>query len=132
LAGYGALLRLAWAALHQPASPHDFPAQLLSSRPPGQYRFTWKSSPAPMSPKAFLASLHSFLAGASDSLLQLLGEAVPAGEDLSPFQRALHAKDLETLAEFYGLGPRRNWELSREHKLSSPLIPQEELDDLLA
>jgi excinuclease UvrABC nuclease subunit len=130
-AGYGALLRLTWAAWHQPASPHEFPARLLSSKPPCHYRFEWNLNPTPWSRDSFLGCLQGFLAGKSDSLVQLLTETVPARDDLSPFQRALQAKDLEILGQFYQHGPRRNHELSQRHNLPTPLISQEELDDLL-
>lgn len=130
-AGYGALLRLTWAAWHQPASPHDFPAQLLGIKPPCYYRFEWNPHPAPWSRDSFLGCLEGFLAGKSDSLVQLLIETVPARDGLSPFQRALQAKDLEILRQFYQHGPRRNYELSQRHNLPTPLISQEELDDLL-
>ena len=63
--------------------------------------------------------------------MQLLSEAVPARDDLSPFQRAWQERDLEILNQFYQHGPRRNHELSQRHNLSNPLILQEELDDLL-
>ena len=131
LAGYGALLRLIWAALHQPASPHDFPAQMLGSRPPQQYRFRWQTATPQFSPGAFLRSLLDFLTGSSDGLLLWLSKAASAGEQLSPFQRALYAQDLETLAGFYASGPQRNLELSRRHRLPGPLIDQAQLDDLL-
>jgi hypothetical protein len=130
-AGYGALLRLTWAAWHQPASPHDFPSQLLADRPPRLFRFNWRPHPAPWSPDSLLRSIQDFLAGVSDGLVQLLTEAVPAGDDLSPFQRALRAKDLESLSQFYDHGPKRNHELTRRHNLPAPLIPQDQLDDLL-
>jgi excinuclease UvrABC nuclease subunit len=132
MAAYGALLRSLWAAVHQPASPHDFPSQLLCGRPPRQYRFDWKSKPAQLHPETLLSSLHSFLAGVSDRLLQLLDEANTTGENLSPFQRALHSRDLEVLTKFFSSGPGRNHELSQRHKLPGSLISQEELDDLLA
>jgi predicted GIY-YIG superfamily endonuclease len=131
-AGYGALLRLSWAVLHQPASPHDFPAQLLAARAPRQYRFQWEPGPTPVSPKRFTAALEDFLSGASDHLLQLLKDAAPAGDAVCPFQRALHARDLELLQGFFSVGPKRNHDLARRHKLASPLIRQEELDDLMA
>jgi hypothetical protein len=130
-AGYGALLRLTWAAWHQPASHHDYPARLLGSRSPRQYRFNWPPPPAPWSPDTFLCSVRDFLAGVSDGLLQLLTEAVPAQADLSPFQRALQTRDLEVLSQFYVSGPKRNQELTRRHKLPNPVISQEQLDDLL-
>ena len=130
-AGYGALLRLTWAAWHQPASHHDFPAQLLASRPPRQYRFTWHPHPAPWSLDTFVRSVHDFLSGVSDDLLELLTEAVHARDGLGPFQRALHTQDLEVLSQFYLCSPRRNHELTRRHNLPNPLILQEQLDDLL-
>ena len=131
-AGYGALLRLTWAAWHQPASHHGYPAQLLAGRPPRQYRFTWHSHPAPCSPDIFGRSVQDFLAGVSDDLVQLLTKAVPARDDLSPFQRALQMRDLEVLNQFYLASPKRNHELTRQHNLSNPLILQEQLDDLLS
>ncbi len=131
MAGYGALLRLTWAAFHQPASPHDFPAQLLATRPPPQYHFNWAEAATQLGPEPLLGSLQGFLSGVSDRLLQLLSDAAPAGDAVGPFQRALHARDLEVLTGFFSLGPRRNCELVRRHRLASPFIPREELDDLL-
>jgi excinuclease UvrABC nuclease subunit len=128
--GYGALLRLTWAAWHQPSSPHDFPVQLLGSRPRLQYRFNWHPHPAPCSPDTFRDSVQDFLAGVSDGLLQLLAEDAPA-DNLSPFQRALQTRDLEVLSQFYVSGPKRNQELARRHNLPNPLISQRQLDDLL-
>ena len=132
LAAYGALLRLTWGALRQPASPHDFPAQLLGIRPPRQYRFHWADGPAQTGPESFLTYLQGFLSGVSDHLLQLLNDLAPASDAVCPFQRALHARDLEVVTGFFNLGPRRNRELNRQHNLPGPVIPQEELDDLLA
>jgi len=129
--GYGALLRLTWAAWHQPVSHHDFPAQLLANKPPRRYRFEWDPKAAFWQPDSYRRCLEGFLAGTSDDLVQLLTEAVPAGDDLSPFQRALHARDLEVLCQFYEHGPKRNRELSRCYDLPTPLILQEQLDDLL-
>ena len=132
MAGYGALIRLIWAAFHQPASPHDFPARLLATRPPPQFRFDWAEAPAQVSPESFRNALEAFLSGASDQLLRWLTDFAPAGEALCPFQRTLHAMDLEVLTAFFGVGPRRNWQLTRQHGLADHLISQEELDDLLA
>ena len=125
LAGYGALLRLLWAALHQPVSPSDFPAGLLGPKPPRCFRF-----PHPL-PAHLLQPLLRFLERTSDALLQACADALPKPEALSPFQRALYQSDLETLAGFYRFGPRRNHDLKTLHQLPAPLIPQEHLDDLL-
>jgi hypothetical protein len=64
-------------------------------------------------------------------LLQLLTEAAPARDDISPFQRALQTRDLEVLSQFYVSGPKRNHELSGRYNLPNPLISQGQLDDLL-
>jgi excinuclease UvrABC nuclease subunit len=130
-AGYGALLRLTWAAWHQPASPHEFPAQLLGSTPPRQYRFNRHPHPAFCSPDTFLRTVQDFLVGVSDSLLQLLTDAAPAQDDISLFQRTWQTRDLEVLSQFYVSGPKRNHELTRRHNLPNPLILQGQLDDLL-
>ena len=131
MTGYGALVRLTWAAFHRPASPYDFPRQLLGPRPPRQYRFDWKQDRPNLVPRLFLSSLRDFLAGSSDHLLQLLNDALPAGEGLCPFHRAQQASDLEALTAFHMAGPRRNHDLCQRHKLPGPLILQDELDDLL-
>ena len=131
MAGYSALVRLTWAALHQPTSPYDFPRRLLSHRPPRQYRLDWAQARAQLNPGPFLRSLQDFLAGASDHLLQLLNDALPRAEGLCPFHRAQQANDLEALTTFHMAGPRRNRDLCQRHKLAGPLILQDELDDLL-
>ncbi len=125
LPGYNALLRLLWAVLHQPCSPQDFPRDLLGVRPPRRFRF------GPGLPSHLLEPLLRFLEGTSDSLLQVCTEALPRTETISPFQRALHQADLETLESFFRAGPRRNHELKVRHQLAGRVISQDSLDDLL-
>ena len=130
-AGYGALLRLLWAGLHPEASFHDFPAQLLSAKPPREYRFRWQGTPTPPGADVLRCALGEFLAGTSGRLIDVLRETMPSGGEVSPFQQALFAGDLDTLGQFYCVGPRRNYDLSRRHRLPSSLIAQAELDDLM-
>ena len=125
LAGYGALLRLLWVALHQPSSPYDFPAGLVAPKPPRRFRF---ATPLPFD---VLQPLRRFLEGTSDTLLQLCSDSFPKPETLCPFQRALHQADLETLTSFYRFGPKRNHDLKARNQLPGPLILQDHLDDLL-
>jgi predicted GIY-YIG superfamily endonuclease len=131
LAGYAALLRLIWAGLHQPASPHDWPAQLLSARPPRRYRICLKSDSGQISQEELLLALQSFLAGTSAQFLELITGALPGGATLSAFQLAMQTNDLELLQGFYRFGPKRNYELMARHQLRGRLICQEQLDDLL-
>ena len=125
VAGYGALLRLLWAALHQPRSSYDFPFGLLATKPLRRFRF------APRLPSHLLQPLQRFLAGTSDTFLQTCTDLLPKPESLSAFQRALHQSDLEALTHFYRFGPKRNHDLKTHHQLPGPLILQEQLDDLL-
>jgi hypothetical protein len=125
IAGYSALLRLLWAALHQPLSPYDFPSGLLGPKALHRFRF------APSPPSHLLQSLLRFFEGTSDNLLQTCNDLLPKPENLCAFQRVLHQSDLEALTHFYRFGPKRNHDLKTRHQLPSPLISQEQLDDFL-
>lgn len=129
---YAGLLRLLWAARHQPASPHDFPAPLLHAKPPREYYLLPGQSLPDLGLDQLAAGVESFLAGESEGLINILAEALPAGPEISTFQRNLLAADLETLAGFYEHGPKRNRNLRQQHGFEDPIIPQETLDDLLA
>ncbi|HZQ45993.1 MAG TPA: hypothetical protein VFC07_03195, partial [Verrucomicrobiae bacterium] len=129
---YGALLRLLWAAFYQPASPYDFPAPLLGSKPPPQYFFERDQNNSPDGLELWLERVGKFLAGDSDELIHALAPLLPCGENVSAFQRSLHLSDLEILADFFERGPRRNHELRKQYDISAGIIRQEELDDLLA
>lgn len=130
VAAFGALLRLLWAAVHQPSSPHDFPSPLLHAKPPRRFRL---SLPDPTSCDApIFTQLPLFLKGADNSFLEVLSTSLPPESSLCPFHRALQRADLETLNEFYRCGPRRNYQLRAQGQTPCSLIPQEQLDDLLA
>jgi predicted GIY-YIG superfamily endonuclease len=131
VAAHGALLRLIWAALYRPASPHDFPGRLLGSRLPREYRIGLGSGESGVNPELLVATLRTFFRGDSASLIALLEPTVPPPESLCFFQRAFHSNDLETLKEFFRSGPKRNRSLKQHYGLGDGLIPQEELDDLL-
>lgn len=124
---YSALLRLLWSAWHQPATPFDFPTLLLGPKSPREYRF---ENP-PQDWQRWLELAENFLAGASDELVRTLEAAIPHGENLSIFQRNLHAGDLEILLHFFERGPQRNRSLREKHGIAEPIIAQEQLDDLL-
>ncbi len=130
--GYAALLRLLWAALHQPNSPYDFPRPLLSQRPPREFQFQLERAPSALSLPGLMNSLTDFFEGTSSHLIDWLGAAFPASERLSRFHETMQLADLETLTNFYSFGPQRNLELKKLHGIESRLIPQDQLDDLLA
>ena len=129
--GYGTLLRLLWTAFHQPASPHDFPAPLLGSKPPRRCLLRFDQNVLNHGPVCWIKSVRQFLSGESGQIILQLSESLPPAKTISLFQRNLQSNDLEVLAGFFERGPRRNHDLRRQHGLPGPYIPQDELDDLL-
>jgi hypothetical protein len=135
VAGFGALLRLIWAAVNHPTSPHDFPQRLLSQKPPARY--VLKLIPAGESDRhaipaeTWIDAIRNFFGGTSEELFSLLGEELPTLEALIPFQRSLQTIDLETLTGFYRFGTRRNYELRTNFGIESVLIARNQLDDLV-
>jgi hypothetical protein len=127
---HASLLRTIWAVLCQPASPHDFPSPLLAAKPPRNYFLPLDTNPAVES-DWFAGAIEHFCAGTSNELIDLLTGALPQGEHICSFQRNLQASDLEVLTEFFERGPRRNRDIRRDYELTEPIIPQDELDDLL-
>jgi hypothetical protein len=130
LEGFGALLRLIWAALHQPAAHSDFPARLLG-RVPRSYSFELFPCLAEPLQREFVSVLRQFLGGTSDRLLPLPEEWQPQWKSPS-FESALQTRNLEILRHFYQYGPRRNQSLRARFALETALITKPELDDLAA
>jgi hypothetical protein len=129
---FGALIRLIWAARHKPVSPHDFPGPLIRARPPREFQLTGDVDTHEAISDELPTNLDGFLSGEADGLIGSLTAALPTGPEVSVFQKALFAADLETLAAFYLHGPRRNRDLRLEHGLADGIIPHETLDELLA
>lgn len=127
---YASLLRSIWAALCQPGSPHDFPSALLAARPPLNYFLRLDTNPRLVLDR-LAEAIENFCAGTSSELIDLLGGAFPQDENITTFQRNLHAGDLEVLTGFFERGPRRNRDFRRDYELTEQIIPQDELDDLL-
>ncbi len=98
---YAALLRLLWAAVNQPASPHDFPAWLLGFNPPREFVVTLHHNLANSDGDNLVLCLEKFLAGKSTTFLDFLSDAPPADAAISNFQRNLLAEDLETLTNLF-------------------------------
>jgi hypothetical protein len=129
---YSALLRLVWAALHQPGSPHEFPAPLLRVRPPREFRMRPTPNIASPGLDQLMRGVESLLGGQSAELIDHLAIVLPTGSEITAFQRNLMTADLEILRDFYERGAKRNRDLRAQHHLAEPIIPQEKLDDLLA
>jgi hypothetical protein len=124
------MLRLLWAAVNQPSSLHLIPSQLLQPKPPRRYTVTLTGNSPHPNVSELPGLCRSFLSGDSDDLIHALQNAIPHADTISKAQAALHASDLETLRMFFVAGPKRNRTLLAHRGVSSPLILQDELDDL--
>src|SRR5262245_32844169 len=129
MVGFTALLRILWVCLNQVTDHWRIPSQLLTAKPPKSFLFDCIESPDFLSP-GVVFRLREFLAGQSEYLIGFLTQQLPASDNLSPFQRALHASDLETLTNFYQRGPKKLAELTARYNCPSPIVPQDCLDDL--
>jgi len=100
VASHAALSRLIWTVARETTNLSDFPSGLLCEKPPRilTIDLVRNGLQANLVPR-----VTDFLAGTSDSLLSFLHESLPGEERLCAFQRALHAYDLEVLAQFYRL-----------------------------
>lgn len=120
--GYGALLRLIWAAQN-----HDkrfsMPARLARRSPPYNYETSF--------PIVWLRSLAAFLEGRSHKFLEKLTFALLENRDVPEFMRHALQRDIATAREFFRAGPRRNRRLKFHHDLEGNRISQYEIDDLL-
>ncbi len=123
---HGALLRLLWAIARQPASPYEIPSVLLHGRPPN--RFALELSPG--TAEGVSDALAAFLGGESERFLDLVAASLPSSHGVCPFLAKLWERDLESLREFYRLGPQRNRELRRRFGVGEGVIEQAELDNL--
>jgi excinuclease UvrABC nuclease subunit len=99
LASFGALCRTLWVAVKGSTTLEDFPARMLTQPPAKEVSLQFPD--ARFHTEGGIAALNEFLSGKSDQLLASLTAALPSADLLSPFQRALHAQDIETLQEFY-------------------------------
>lgn len=117
-AGYGALLRLFFAATQ--AGSFHFPARLSDPYPP--YLYSARLLPEWTKP------LDRFLAGTSPSLLNLLATRLLEMPNVPRFLYGRVEKDLRSAKTFYETGPRATRVIARELGLSGSYVPQEELD----
>ena len=127
----GSLLRLLWAALHRPASPHEFPALLLRERAPREFVLRARCG-ADADWKTFAEAIEPFLGGENDAVVEHLRSHLTGSAAGTAFQDAMFANDLEILTSFFEFGARRNRNLRTRHGIEGAVIPQATLDDLLA
>jgi hypothetical protein len=130
--GYAALLRLlarvcAASACHN----GEFPAGLLSARPPQRVHFPSGRGPRGVESGTVFELLQEYLEGKSREWVEKVRGWLPPEAGLQPFWGNLQVFDLETAQEFYERGPRRNYLLREQHAIQGRIIPPAALDDLL-
>lgn len=130
--GYGALLRMIWLSCTQtPTVRFEFPGVLVRRVVPYRYSI-WINDPSRMEMKRkWESAIQQFLKGTSQKLLTMVSECLLEKTEIPPFYYHLIQEDLETLGEFFKLGPNRNRKLKKFHGIQDPCLAQEKIDDLL-
>ncbi len=121
--GLGALLKLLFVQKERITSAHYLPSQLLNRITPQRFYISLD--------KADTLLVHQFLKGSSDMLAAQFEEILEELKFKDRFTENYFAHELEMLRMFYSLGPQRNFRMKNELGLSSALINQDEVDDLL-
>lgn len=121
-AGYNALLRLSWAALHSGNDYGHLPRRLVIERLPRAWSFA--------AGLPWYEALQQFLSGSDAEPLQhLVGRAAP---EAALFHQQFRDADMQALDYFFVRGPKRNREWLRRTGREHSFVAQEEVDDLLA
>ncbi|MCB0365615.1 MAG: nucleotide excision repair endonuclease [Bdellovibrionaceae bacterium] len=96
-------------------------------------KLEWKGSPLPEGIRGFWAFLlENYLSGRDDSLISTFSDHLKRTENL--FSEAFYLRwleeDLETLKQFFRLGPQRIFQARQELRLGDGPIAQDQVDDL--
>lgn len=119
---FGALLRLL-SALSANDEGFYFPTALTRYRMPYRYSIGLKQE--------LLEPLRRFLAGSSRAFLEQMIERLLSNELIPRFIHHVINEDLKVLADFFEYGPKRVYQLKRNHGIKRRVIAQDEIDDLL-
>lgn len=137
--GYAALLRLLWVSLSPSTGPEvsgyagrfKFPGALVRRRVAASYGFRVDSTLGSLIRGEWEQAIAQFLDGASENLLVKVTEALLEHSEIHPFYYHFIQENLEILREFYQYGPLRNATLRQFHGLTTEIVPQDQIDDLL-
>ena len=125
----GGIIRLLYMLEHKVSSVFNLPAVLTQKLTPMQYQLDINASGKVM--EILWEDLTDFLKGEHmriiDGILDLCRERAL----LESFAGSMILDDLESLKWFYKRCSSRNYQISKQLELDSPLIPQEKLDDYL-
>jgi hypothetical protein len=120
--GYSALLRLIFAATCERDRFH-IPAKLCRTYPAYIHQTDM--------PADLIEPLTRFLRGERPDLLGEFFDRLMARENLSPILYAPLQRDLNSLKEFFTVGPRATQRLRKAAKIKSPLLSQKQMQKLV-
>lgn len=127
----GALLRQLHILHHEIASPFEFPPLLTRRLTPGHFTLQLNENWPDRKRRKNSSEVRRYLKGTGITLLDRFNEAALDRDLLSTFMGKLVLEDLERLRNFYEKGPKINYAIYRSMNLEHPLIPQQQLDDVL-
>jgi len=129
--GLGSLMRLLWILNHLDQDIMQIPMKLMQRKPPEQFTFTFAEY-LNKKKKRFTYLIKRYLKGTSDLLIHETGKKIKGSiETDNHFIKKLIEIDLSELEDFYRKGPNTNYKMYRFFDLSSHIIAQDKLDDLL-
>ncbi|MEX0720324.1 MAG: GIY-YIG nuclease family protein [Balneolaceae bacterium] len=120
--GMGAMLKLLYVLDKPIRSAHYLPSQLLNRITPQKFNISLDNQTGVL--------VDQFLKGSSDLLVDILEEMILTITFSDRFTENYFDQELEMLRMFFVLGPQRNYRIQKELELDSPVINQDEIDDL--
>jgi hypothetical protein len=132
-AGFLALQRALWVALHPPEAAPGLPASSFGVTPLTPVRFTWLPSLGnTLEFQTLCLRLRAYFAGSSLELVDWLRERLRAAMAQSRFAQIWLNADLQTLEDFFAHTTNRLAALRRRFGIAGTVLRNTELDDLLA
>ncbi len=126
-----ALNRLLWACHSELPERFEFPMQLTRRNPPRRFELEIGAPLSTPEISRWLRLLKQFLNGTSRSLINRMTERLLQRDEIPSFYNHLIQQDLNSLDEFFQYSAHRNKRLRRAHGLTTSLIAQDEIDDLI-
>ncbi|MEL7832933.1 nucleotide excision repair endonuclease [Fodinibius sp. Rm-B-1B1-1] len=125
----GSILRLLYMLENNIESVFELPLQLTKKLTPMEYELQFKQKDTVITD--LWPCLHNFLLGIDMSFIEQLTRYVTDRDLLNSFVGSMILDDLDSLKWFFERCSSRNYQISDQLGLGTPLIPQEKLDDYI-
>jgi predicted GIY-YIG superfamily endonuclease len=126
-----ALLRLLWATYHSCRNGFEFPGFLTNRRRLDHFLFEYPADLDPDGQLKLYRGLKRLFAGTSKQVLLDLIDGLLLREDLASFMNHLIQEDIDMVLDFFKRCTHKNRRIKQKLKLSTALLPQDQVDDLL-